>query len=73
MPAMGTRISRATREHQKNTGENMEILIGISIGLPIGLPIGAIAYIIGNFIAESYRRKHGCYTVCQHCGKPPFD
>ena len=45
----------------------------IGIGILIGIPIGAIALFIGHLIAEDMRKRHGCYLVCYHCGKPPFE
>jgi hypothetical protein len=48
-------------------------MIMVMIGILIGIPLGTICWATGLALAESYRKKHGCYRVCYHCGKPPFD
>lgn len=44
----------------------------LCIGILLGMPIGVVAWVIGQAIMFHYQRKHGCFDVCYHCGKPPF-
>jgi len=45
----------------------------LCIGILMGMPIGIASWAVGKIIQRRYQQKHGCFNVCYHCGKPPFE